>query len=112
MKYLLALTGLFLMGFTPNASTTYISAPADSTMDVAIQGGARFVYVKTQCAHDLYFRFTARDQIGSETAKGLGDGYPLRLASTDDAFVAPFSVTSIGASYPAGACTFTSVLGL
>ena len=109
---LLGLAALFLWGFAPVASTPDIDVGASATIDVQLPTTAHWIYLQNNCVEDLYFRFTNRNVVGSETALGLGDGYPLRLSSTDIAFSAPVIATTVGASNSGDtACTFTLVMG-
>ena len=111
-RLLVPLLGLFLCGFAPVASTPDIAVDASGTTDVQLPTTAHWIYLQNNCVNDLYFRFTNRNAVGSETALGLGDGYPLRLASTDIAFSAPVIATTVGASNSGNtACTFTLVIG-
>lgn len=87
-------------------STPDISVTDNATKSVNLGRGVRWIYLKNDCAQDMYFDLRGRSQAG-----GYGDGsYPLRLAQ-DQEFSANISTTTLGVSpgILSSSCTFTVI---
>lgn len=107
MKVLLMTVLVAVFSFSAHAqqampSTPDISISGSATADVAFQGKASYVYVKNDCASDVYFNFGGKNH---------GSSHPLRLKQ-GEVFEGAVVARGMGvsSSTSATACTFTLML--
>lgn len=83
-------------------STPDISIAGSATSEVAFQGKTSYIYLKNDCASDVYFNFGGKDH---------GSTHPLRLKS-GEVFEQAIIARGMGvsSSTSATACTFTLML--